>query len=176
MSISLDVVIPCLNEERALPVCVRRLHEFMSEAMAGYDWAIVVADNGSTDGTLDAAESQLGAARKAVTKLEAQEDANRQRIRDIERELDARRAAMAAALDHLRKAATLEQQPSPWSSRANRPIVHSACIVAPFDQCVTAPRHDPDVAESLVVYTGCGAAATRPTRPAQKSGSRRRRW
>ena len=57
MSISLDVVIPCLNEERALPVSVRRLHEFMSEAMAGYDWAIVVADNGSTDGTLDAAES-----------------------------------------------------------------------------------------------------------------------
>ena len=40
-----------------MPVCVRRLHEFMSEAMAGYDWAIVVADNGSTDGTLDAAAS-----------------------------------------------------------------------------------------------------------------------
>ena len=57
MSVSLDVVIPCLNEERALPVCIRRLHAFMSEAMAGYDWSITVADNGSTDGTLDAAEA-----------------------------------------------------------------------------------------------------------------------
>ena len=57
MSIRLDVVIPCLNEERALPVCVRRLHGFMSERMGRYDWGIVVADNGSTDGTLDAAEA-----------------------------------------------------------------------------------------------------------------------
>ncbi len=55
MSTTLDVVIPCLNEERALPVCIRRLHAFMSEAMNGYDWGIVVADNGSTDGTLDVA-------------------------------------------------------------------------------------------------------------------------
>ena len=57
MSISLDVVIPCLNEERALPVCIRRLHAFMSERMGRYDWGIVVADNGSTDGTLDAGEA-----------------------------------------------------------------------------------------------------------------------
>ena len=55
MSISLDVVIPFLNEERALPVCIRRLHAFMSEHMGRYEWGIVVADNGSTDGTLDAA-------------------------------------------------------------------------------------------------------------------------
>ena len=57
MSMSLDVVIPCLNEERALPVCVRLLHTFMSEFMGRYEWGIVVADNGSTDGTLDAAEA-----------------------------------------------------------------------------------------------------------------------
>ena len=57
MSISLEVVIPCLNEERALPVCIRRLHAFMSEFMGRYDWGIVVADNGSTDGTLDEAEA-----------------------------------------------------------------------------------------------------------------------
>ena len=54
---TLDVVIPCLNEERALPVSVRRLHEFMSNHLADYDWAIVVADNGSTDGTLAAADT-----------------------------------------------------------------------------------------------------------------------
>ncbi len=57
MSISLDVVIPCLNEERALPICIRRLHQFMSERMGRYQWGILVADNGSTDGTLDAAEA-----------------------------------------------------------------------------------------------------------------------
>ena len=55
MPITLDVIIPCLNEERALPESVRRLHDFMSQRMAGYRWGIVVADNGSTDGTLDAA-------------------------------------------------------------------------------------------------------------------------
>ena len=54
---TLDVVIPCLNEERALPVSVRRLHEFMSSHLVDYDWAIVIADNGSTDGTLAAADA-----------------------------------------------------------------------------------------------------------------------
>ena len=54
---TVDVVIPCLNEERALPVSVRRLHGFMSCNLSEYDWGIVVADNGSTDGTLDAAEA-----------------------------------------------------------------------------------------------------------------------
>ena len=38
-----------------MPVSVRRLHDFMSSQMSGYDWGIVVADNGSTDGTLAAA-------------------------------------------------------------------------------------------------------------------------
>ena len=57
MPTSLDVVIPCLNEERALPISVRRLHSFMSMEFADYDWAIVVADNGSTDGTLAAADA-----------------------------------------------------------------------------------------------------------------------
>ena len=52
---TLDVVIPCLNEERALPVSVRRLHGFMRSSLSEYNWAIVIADNGSTDGTLDAA-------------------------------------------------------------------------------------------------------------------------
>ena len=60
MPVTLDVVIPCLNEERALPLSVRRLHEFMSTHLADYEWAIVVADNGSTDGTLDAADALAG--------------------------------------------------------------------------------------------------------------------
>ena len=52
MATSLEVVIPCLNEVAALPVGVRRLHAYMGGALAGYDWGIVIADNGSTDGTL----------------------------------------------------------------------------------------------------------------------------
>ena len=54
---TLDVVIPCLNEERALPMSVRRLHEFMSSHFVDYNWVIVIADNGSTDGTLAAADT-----------------------------------------------------------------------------------------------------------------------
>ena len=55
MSTSIDIVIPCLNEERVLPQSVRRLHAFLSTAMTAYTWRIVIADNGSTDGTLAAA-------------------------------------------------------------------------------------------------------------------------
>ena len=48
---SVEFVIPVLNEERALPGSVERLHGYLSEAMQAYDWRIVVADNGSTDRT-----------------------------------------------------------------------------------------------------------------------------
>ena len=55
MTQSVDVVIPCLNEERTLPVSIRRLHRFMSTELAHCDWHIVIADNGSTDATLEIA-------------------------------------------------------------------------------------------------------------------------
>ena len=48
---SVEFVIPVLNEERALPGSVERLHGFLQEEMPSYDWRIVVADNGSTDRT-----------------------------------------------------------------------------------------------------------------------------
>ena len=48
---SVEFVIPVLNEERALPVCVERLHGYLDENRQAYDWRIVVADNGSTDRT-----------------------------------------------------------------------------------------------------------------------------
>lgn len=54
--LALDVVIPCLNEERALPPSVRRLHDWMTQELAGYRWNIVIADNGSADGTAAAAQ------------------------------------------------------------------------------------------------------------------------
>ncbi len=53
MPTSLDIVIPVLNEERDLPPNTERLHDFLARNMDGYDWRIVIADNGSTDSTPD---------------------------------------------------------------------------------------------------------------------------
>ena len=52
---SLDIVIPCLNEERQLPTTLETLGSFCGERMAGYQWRVVVADNGSSDRTLEIA-------------------------------------------------------------------------------------------------------------------------
>ena len=57
MTTSLDVVIPVLNEERGLPPSVAKLHGFLSDHLGDYRWRIVVADNGSTDSTLDVAKA-----------------------------------------------------------------------------------------------------------------------
>ena len=51
-----DVVIPVLNEERALPVCVDTLLQFLGDS-SPYPFRIVIADNGSTDRTPEIAES-----------------------------------------------------------------------------------------------------------------------
>jgi glycosyltransferase involved in cell wall biosynthesis len=48
-----SVVIPCLNEERTIGTCVRKcLEAFRHDAISG---EVVVIDNGSTDGTSNAA-------------------------------------------------------------------------------------------------------------------------
>jgi glycosyltransferase involved in cell wall biosynthesis len=44
-----------LNEEVALPPSVATLHRYLSADLSGYDWRIVIADNGSTDATLSVA-------------------------------------------------------------------------------------------------------------------------
>ncbi|GAB7040777.1 MULTISPECIES: bifunctional glycosyltransferase family 2/GtrA family protein [Catenuloplanes] len=49
---ALDVVIPVYNEERDLEPCVRRLHAHLSASFP-YPFRITVADNASTDGTLE---------------------------------------------------------------------------------------------------------------------------
>ena len=51
-----DIVIPVLNEENALPRCVVSLRQFLEEH-SPYGFRIVIADNGSTDQTPDIAES-----------------------------------------------------------------------------------------------------------------------
>ncbi|GAB7048812.1 bifunctional glycosyltransferase family 2/GtrA family protein [Catenuloplanes indicus] len=62
---ALDVVIPVYNEERDLEPCVRRLHEHLSASFP-YPFRITVADNASTDGTLEVAR-RLAAALPGVS-------------------------------------------------------------------------------------------------------------
>jgi hypothetical protein len=56
---SVDIVIPVLNEERALPGCVRTLAAYLD---AGFPlpWRITIVDNGSTDGTWRVATALAG--------------------------------------------------------------------------------------------------------------------
>src|SRR6476619_3998562 len=61
----LSIVIPCLNESDTIGVCVQKAIE--STRKAGIHAEILVADNGSTDGSTDIAES-LGARVIAVKK------------------------------------------------------------------------------------------------------------
>lgn len=56
---TVDIVIPVLNEERALPGCVRTLTAFLTESFP-LPWRITIVDNGSTDGTWPLAESLAG--------------------------------------------------------------------------------------------------------------------
>ena len=53
---SLDIVIPVLNEERALPDSIPVLHAHLSANFADFDWRIVIADNGSEDATPEVSE------------------------------------------------------------------------------------------------------------------------
>jgi glycosyltransferase involved in cell wall biosynthesis len=55
MSISVDVVIPVLNEENALPRCIANLRQFLDTRLE-YPCRIVIVDNGSTDNTPAIAE------------------------------------------------------------------------------------------------------------------------
>lgn len=48
-SVELTILMPCLNEEDTLATCVRKARTFLNNS--GVDGEIVVADNGSTDGS-----------------------------------------------------------------------------------------------------------------------------
>src|SRR3954467_12480504 len=52
--LDVEIVVPVYNEERTLEPSVRRLHEFLASEFP-LSWQIVIADNASSDGTLDAA-------------------------------------------------------------------------------------------------------------------------
>ena len=57
MTTSLDVVVPVLNEENDLAPNIQKLHRFLTDCLGGYNWRIVIADNGSTDSTPNIAKS-----------------------------------------------------------------------------------------------------------------------
>ncbi|MEW6440402.1 MAG: glycosyltransferase family 2 protein [bacterium] len=54
----LSIVMPCLNEAKTIGICIQKAKE--SIARLGVDGEIVVADNGSTDGSIEIA-TELGA-------------------------------------------------------------------------------------------------------------------
>jgi len=51
---SFSVVVPCFNEEEALPHCLESIHQYFQKN--GGDYEILVVDDGSTDTTLTIAE------------------------------------------------------------------------------------------------------------------------
>jgi glycosyltransferase involved in cell wall biosynthesis len=53
---SVQLVIPCYNEERTLADSVEKLRAWCAEHLAQYSWRVVIADNASTDGTLAVAQ------------------------------------------------------------------------------------------------------------------------
>lgn len=48
---SVDIVIPVYNEEKALEQSIHRLVGFLKKSVKQYQWQIIIADNGSTDKT-----------------------------------------------------------------------------------------------------------------------------
>jgi len=54
--IELSVVMPCLNEAKTVGVCVRKAIETLRAA--NIHGEVIVADNGSTDGSPEIAESE----------------------------------------------------------------------------------------------------------------------
>jgi glycosyltransferase involved in cell wall biosynthesis len=63
-SIELSVVMPCLNEAETLATCIRKAQQAMEAAGIGGE--VIIADNGSTDGSREIAEG-LGARVVRVT-------------------------------------------------------------------------------------------------------------
>jgi len=55
MNLSVDIVIPVLNEEDTLAQCIHNLNNFFSSRSDTHKINILIADNGSEDSTLDIA-------------------------------------------------------------------------------------------------------------------------
>ncbi len=53
---SLSFVIPCLNEEKTLPLVLEKINKVRQSALSSYKSEIVVSDNGSTDASIEIAK------------------------------------------------------------------------------------------------------------------------
>ena len=53
-TLSIDIVLPVLNEAHVIARSVSTLHAYLSQHVP-HRWRIIIADNGSTDGTAEAA-------------------------------------------------------------------------------------------------------------------------
>src|SRR3954454_16592572 len=58
--LDVEIVVPVYNEEQALRPSIERLHEFLSTNEFPLTWQIVIADNASSDDSLEVAQ-QLSA-------------------------------------------------------------------------------------------------------------------
>jgi glycosyltransferase involved in cell wall biosynthesis len=67
--VSVEVVVPVYNEERALPENIPDLCAYL-ETYFPYRWSVVIVDNASTDATLSVAESLAAHPRVSVLHLE----------------------------------------------------------------------------------------------------------
>lgn len=54
--VTLTVLMPCLNEARTLPICIAKARSYA--ARQRFRSEIVIADNGSNDGSREIAETQ----------------------------------------------------------------------------------------------------------------------
>lgn len=53
----ISLIVPCLNEEQALPIFYQTTCRILTEELAAYDAEFILVDDGSTDGTLRVMES-----------------------------------------------------------------------------------------------------------------------
>jgi glycosyltransferase involved in cell wall biosynthesis len=65
-SVEVSVVIPCLNESRSIAFCIDKA--FAAFEAAGIRGEVVVADNGSTDGSIEIAEAHRARVVRATTR------------------------------------------------------------------------------------------------------------
>jgi len=49
----ISVIVPCYNEEEALPIFYDEVTKVMSGSLPGYDYELLLVNDGSSDGTLD---------------------------------------------------------------------------------------------------------------------------
>ncbi|MFE3449575.1 glycosyltransferase [Nonomuraea sp. NPDC059194] len=76
-----EVVVPVHNEQRALPVCVARLHEHLTTSFP-YGFHITIADNASSDGTWPVA-LELAARYPGVSAVRLEEKGRGRALRSV---------------------------------------------------------------------------------------------